>query len=120
MSDNVERRLLAVLNNPTTSPYGNPIPGLELLGVDVPASDDGASRLSDLPQGESVAVIVRRLSEHAQSDPELISTLREAGVVPNARIAVTQTPQQVLISSPGHDGLELSQELAHSIFVEKV
>jgi DtxR family Mn-dependent transcriptional regulator len=120
MSDNVERRLLAVLNNPTTSPYGNPIPGLDLLGVEATPTDDGASRLSDLPQGESVAVIIRRLSEHAQSDPELISTLRDAGVVPNARVAVTQTPQQVVISSPGHEGLELSQELAHSIFVEKV
>ena len=99
-----------------------PLDGMQalVLGVDVPAAEDGASRLSDLPQGESVAVIVRRLSEHAQSDPELIATLREAGVVPNARVAVTQTPQQVVISSPGHDGLELSHELAHSIFVEKV
>ena len=31
MSENVERRLLAVLDNPTTSPYGNPIPGLEAV-----------------------------------------------------------------------------------------
>lgn len=27
MSEEVERRLVEVLNNPTTSPYGNPIPG---------------------------------------------------------------------------------------------
>ena len=33
MSEDVERRLLEVLGNPTTSPYGNPIPGLGELGV---------------------------------------------------------------------------------------
>jgi DtxR family Mn-dependent transcriptional regulator len=32
MSEAVERRLLVLLNNPTTCPHGNPIPGLEELG----------------------------------------------------------------------------------------
>lgn len=120
MSENVERRLLAVLDNPTTSPYGNPIPGLELLGADHAATADGATRIADLPQGEPVAVIVRRLSEHAQSEQSLIAELREAGVVPNARVTVTVSPQKVLISTPGHDGLELSDDIAHAVFVDKV
>ncbi|MGW0035771.1 iron dependent repressor, metal binding and dimerization domain protein [Gordonia sp. NPDC003376] len=120
MSENVERRLLQVLDNPTTSPYGNPIPGLEALGADVSSPTDTASRVADLPQGEPVAVIVRRVAEHAQSDRELIADLREAGVVPNARVTVTVTPQHVEIDTPGHDGLVLSGEMAHSIFVDKV
>ncbi|AZG44175.1 Iron-dependent repressor IdeR [Gordonia insulae] len=120
MSENVERRLLTVLDNPTTSPYGNPIPGLDLLGVEHAAPADTATRLSDLPQGAPVAVIVRRLSEHAQSDQALIGDLREAGVVPNARVTVTITPDKAVVSSAGHEGLELSEEMAHSLFVEKV
>ncbi|CAN5542737.1 hypothetical protein BH09ACT4_BH09ACT4_20720 [soil metagenome] len=36
MSEQVERRLLELLNHPTESPYGNPIPGLDQLG-DMPA-----------------------------------------------------------------------------------
>ncbi|GAA1480572.1 metal-dependent transcriptional regulator [Gordonia sinesedis] len=120
MSENVERRLLAVLDHPTTSPYGNPIPGLEQLGAVEAVTDDGATRLSDLPQGDEVAVIVRRLSEHAQTDTDLIAKLRDAGVVPNARVTVTSHPQRVEIDTPGHDGLTLSPEMAHSIFVEKV
>jgi DtxR family Mn-dependent transcriptional regulator len=36
MSEEVERRLMKVLNNPTTSPYGNPIPGLGLLWAGPP------------------------------------------------------------------------------------
>ena len=31
MSDAVERKLVALLDNPTISPYGNPIPGLDEL-----------------------------------------------------------------------------------------
>ncbi|MBT0567924.1 metal-dependent transcriptional regulator [Williamsia sp. CHRR-6] len=120
MSENVERRILEVLDHPTTSPYGNPIPGLDLLGVDVAPAADNATRLSDLPEGEPVAVIIRRLSEHAQDDPGLIAELREAGVVPNARVSVTISGGSVLISTPGHAGLRLSSEMAHSIQVEKV
>lgn len=120
MSENVERRLLAVLDSPTTSPYGNPIPGLELLGAERAALTDAAVRLSDLPQGEPVVVIVRRLAEHVQSDNELISSLREAGVVPNARVTVTASTQNVTVTTPGHEGLVLNEEMAHAIFVEKI
>ncbi len=35
MSEDVERRLVKVLDNPTTSPFGNPIPGLFDLGIGV-------------------------------------------------------------------------------------
>ena len=34
MSETVERRLLELLDHPTESPYGNPIPGLDELGED--------------------------------------------------------------------------------------
>ena len=41
MSETVERRLLEILDHPTESPYGNPIPGLDELGqTDVPESGD--------------------------------------------------------------------------------
>ncbi|WP_026917756.1 metal-dependent transcriptional regulator [Gordonia shandongensis] len=118
MSEEVERRLVEVLDNPTTSPYGNPIPGLDLLGLELTAVEDEAVRLVDLPQGES-AVVIARMSEHAQSDPEVISDLRRGGIVPNARVTANVTPRAVIISVPGHDGMTLSSELAHAIFVIK-
>lgn len=50
MSEEVERRLVEVLNNPTTSPYGNPIPGLALLGLDRPVdAPETLIRLTDVP-----------------------------------------------------------------------
>src|SRR5690606_32637859 len=33
MSDEVERRILTLLQDGTSSPYGNPVPGLEELGL---------------------------------------------------------------------------------------
>lgn len=121
MSEEVERRLVEVLNHPTTSPYGNPIPGLDELGVAPSASaDEKLVRLSDLPTGQSVAVVVRRLSEHIQTDPEIINQLREAGVVPDARVTVETKPGAVIILVPGHEGYELSDEMAHAVQVKLV
>ncbi|GAB4584882.1 iron dependent repressor, metal binding and dimerization domain protein [Nocardia sp. NPDC127526] len=121
MSEEVERRLVEVLNHPTTSPYGNPIPGLDELGVQ-PSSgaEEKLVRLSDLPAGQSAAVVVRRLSEHIQTDPEIINQLREAGVVPDARVNVETKPGSVVILVPGHAGFELSDEMAHAVQVKLV
>ncbi|NNH71088.1 metal-dependent transcriptional regulator [Nocardia uniformis] len=121
MSEEVERRLVEVLNHPTTSPYGNPIPGLDELGVEGAVStDEKLVRLSDLPTGQSVAVVVRRLSEHIQTDPEVINQLREAGVVPDARVTVETKPGAVIILVPGHEGYELSDEMSHAVQVKLV
>ncbi|MFD3507096.1 metal-dependent transcriptional regulator [Nocardia sp. NPDC058666] len=121
MSEEVERRLIEVLNHPTTSPYGNPIPGLDELGLaDAPVVEEKLIRLSDLPNGALHAVVVRRLAEHIQTDPEVIGRLREAGVVPDARVTVETKPGAVLITVPGHNGFELSEEMAHAVQVRLV
>src|SRR3954470_8575572 len=49
MSEQVERRVLELLDHPTESPYGNPIPGLAELGVkSAPAFMDGVINLVEL------------------------------------------------------------------------
>jgi len=124
MSDDVERRLVQVLDNPTISPFGNPIPGLSALGLEpTGAEPDGAIlvRLTELPAGDSVAVVVRQLTEHVQGDVALIGRLKEAGVVPNARVLVqTGAGGDVTIVVTGHANVELPHEMAHAVKVEKV
>lgn len=124
MSEDVERRLVQVLDNPTVSPFGNPIPGLNVLGMDqTHTSHDGANlvRLTELPAGNSVAVVVRQLTEHVQGDAALIGRLKEAGVVPNARVLVeTSLGGDVTIVVSGHENVELPHEMAHAVKVEKV
>jgi DtxR family Mn-dependent transcriptional regulator len=124
MSEDVERRLVQVLNNPTTSPFGNPIPGLAELGLT--STPPGAERinlvrLTELPAGMPVAVVVRQLTEHVQGDVELIGRLNEAGVVPNARVTVEVNDNGgVMIVIPGHEQVELPHHMAHAVKVEKV
>lgn len=121
MSEEVERRLVEVLDNPTTSPYGNPIPGLDLLGSSRPAPQpEDLVRLSDIAQGTPSAVVVRRLAEYVQSDPDTIARLRDAGVVPDARVTVSVSPGVVTISVPGHDDVDLPEEMAHAVQVRKI
>ena len=62
MSETVERRLLELLDHPTESPYGNPIPGLAELGeLDAPREfRDGVESLTTvgrrgLPPGAGAA-----------------------------------------------------------------
>jgi DtxR family transcriptional regulator, Mn-dependent transcriptional regulator len=124
MSEDVERRLVRVLDNPTTSPFGNPIPGLAELGL--ASSGSGADqinlvRLTELPAGMPVAVVVRQLTEHVQGDVELIGRLKDAGVVPNARVTVEANDRGgVMIVIPGHEQVELPHHMAHAVKVEKV
>jgi DtxR family Mn-dependent transcriptional regulator len=56
---------------------------------------------------------------------ELIGRLKEAGVVPNARVTVQVTEDHgeqggVLILIPGHQEVELPHHMAHAVKVEKV
>ncbi|MDT5361933.1 MAG: DtxR family transcriptional regulator, Mn-dependent transcriptional regulator [Mycobacterium sp.] len=121
MSEKVERRLVKVLNNPTTSPYGNPIPGLGLLGLDRPIGDpETLIRLTDVPPGRPTAVVVRRLAEHVQSDPDVIGRLRALGIVPDAHVTVETRRGSVTITVSGHGGFDLTEEMAHAVQVKQV
>lgn len=121
MSEQVERRLVELLGHPTESPYGNPIPGLDLLG-DVPAAQFeqgvvGLVRRLDAADGP-VQGTVRRLAEPAQVDPELLQQLKGAGVVPGATGDYRYSEGYVLVQMDGaEEGLELPVEVASHIFL---
>ena len=83
MSETVERRLVDLLDHPTESPYGNPIPGLDELGESrpgrrVPRRHGAAGRPGR--RGAGASVRVRRISEELQKDEPLMGTLRRIGV----------------------------------------
>ena len=122
MSEQVERKLLAMLNHPTESPYGNPIPGLEELG-DMPAGvfAHGVTNLVELVRGrgEPITATIRRLGEPAQVDPELLLQLKQAGVMPGSVGVFSPAGSYVLVQVEGFGaGLELPNEVAGHIFVE--
>lgn len=119
MSDDVERRLIEVLDDPRTSPYGNPIPGLERIGYSVSAENDPTSvRLSALDTDVPHRVRIRAIGENVQIDTELISEFRAAGVEPLKTVTATRRGHLVeLESSDGHR-VELDGDHAHAIQVD--
>ncbi len=118
MSETVERRLVELLDHPTQSPYGNPIPGLDELGESPPAEDfmDGVVSLSAAAGTEEVRVHVRRISEEMQKDEGLMSALRRAGALPDRTVVILGTTEGVLVGSGG-ESAEIDFEAADHIFV---
>lgn len=102
VSDDVERRLVTILGGPTHSPYGNPIPGLDELGVDVPAATDidGGVALPEVASAPT-QVEVRRLAEPLQADREAMEGLRRVGAVPGGVVDVEATSSGVLLRGHG-------------------
>ncbi len=105
ISEDVERRLIQILDHPTVSPYGNPIPGLDELG-EVGAVEDFLEGVESLyavvagmrGAGQETKVMVRRISEPIQTAPELMEVLRRAGVLPGKVITVATATGGVLLS----------------------
>src|SRR6266536_1345879 len=116
MSEAVERRLIDILGHPTQSPYGNPIPGLAELGDD--EHDDrpgGAMALTQIPAAAG-RVVVRRIGEPIQSDTDLLTRLRHAGLRPNAVMLITRVGNRVLIGT-GSQVVELDEATAAHVYV---
>ena len=84
MSEAVERKLVKLLDHPTTSPYGNPIPGLDQLdgGEPAPPVEANLVRIDEVARRGGGKVEVRRIAEHVQLDPDLMADLKSAGSVP--------------------------------------
>jgi DtxR family Mn-dependent transcriptional regulator len=126
MSDAVELRLLQILGNPTESPYGNPIPGLEELQTSSAASGIEDFRIGVEPldkvldaTGESVRVLVRRIAEPVQTDDGAMAVLRKAGALPGREVDSTLDAEGVLVGSREAGGV-ISDETAGHIFVSRV
>ena len=121
MSEQVERRLAALLEHPRVDPYGNPIPGLGELGE----QPNGIGFLDDVVPlaGEGVPavpaqVVVARIAEPLQVDTELLARLSDAGVTPGARVDVERGEAVVTVGVPGSGVvLDLPDDVARHIFV---
>jgi len=122
MSEAVERRLLELLDHPTESPYGNPIPGLHELGeaADGEQFMDGVEPLSEVAtSAEPIRVLIRRIGDPIQNDESLMSALRRVGALPDKVVTVAAAAGGVLIGSGG-EAAEIDHESASHLFVHRL
>ncbi len=122
MSEAVERRLMELLDHPTESPYGNPIPGLAELGAEGGAEDFMAD-VEPLDvvatSAEGLWVRIRRISEEVQKDEALMAALRRVGALPDREVRVAAGPEGILVGSVGETA-EITHELAAHLFVRRI
>jgi DtxR family Mn-dependent transcriptional regulator len=85
ISGAVEERVTASLNNPTTCPHGNPIPG-SVPNARAYLKDQGAVRLSTLAPGEKATILL--ISEVVEDEEALILYLHEKGLTPGTQLIV--------------------------------
>ncbi|QDB78252.1 metal-dependent transcriptional regulator [Georgenia sp. 311] len=118
MSEQVEHRLVALLDHPHHDPYGNPIPGLAELGeISVAA---GASQLRQLAavDGED-EVVLRRIGEPLQVDVELLARFAEVGIRPGARLRLQRGPGFVSLRAEGSElVLDVPADVTRHLFVD--
>jgi len=119
MSEAVERRLIELLDRPTESPYGNPIPGLQELGAEVGEEFMDNVVPLDSVTGERTRVRIRRISEEVQKDESLMSALRRVGALPDCDVMVSEGPVGVLVGAAGETA-EIDHEVARHIFVRPI
>ncbi len=120
MSEKVERKILDIIGDGHESPYGNPIPGLDELGMEV--SDNFLSGLVALTESAGPApttVTIRRIGEPVQVEPEALALLTSAGIMPGARVNIVREEGRVIVVREGADrstGVSLPEDVARHVF----
>ncbi|MFI9381635.1 metal-dependent transcriptional regulator [Kutzneria sp. NPDC052558] len=122
MSEAVERKLVALLGHPTTSPYGNPIPGLDKLGEGgkpAPSPEPGLVRVDEVARRGGGQVEVRRIAEHVQIDEELMAELKTVGLIPGNTVQVQGGPAAAAVVEVHGLGAvaKIDASVAHAVLV---
>ena len=109
MSDEVEERLVELLNNPTTCPHGNPIPG-----SDAPRRQVFA--LAETKPGDTVRLEV--VTEQVEINMEALAYLSAHGFVPGADARVRdKAPDGTLTLDLRDQTIALGPALAQQLYV---
>jgi DtxR family Mn-dependent transcriptional regulator len=68
------------------------------------------------------AVIVRRISEQVQSDPDLMLQLKDSGIQPGRQVTLCASDDYVRVTNADETGRasELSRDIASHVFVTRV
>lgn len=124
ISTDVEQRLVAILDRPQLSPYGNPIPGLDELGgppgtAGGPGAGQPLTLLAARSGPDPAAVKIERIGELIQTDIEALEILQRAGLLPGATVQVVAGRDAVHIrpaTDPAAEPVLVPDEMAEHVF----
>ena len=113
ISDAVEQRLIALLDNPTTCPHGNPIPGMESTMVH--PSLGNLQTMTDAARSGGPATL-SRISEQLQGDVSAMRFLRTSGLRPGVTAGLRAGAAGV-VADVGGSAVEVPRTTADHIYV---
>lgn len=113
ISGAVEARVIASLNNPTTCPHGNPIPG-SVANARSYLKDQGAVRLSTLAAGQTAAILC--ISEVVEDEEALILYMHEKGLTPETQLTMLAQNDS---KEEGHEESVKLQVAGHEVCISK-
>ena len=133
MGDEVEQRLVEVLAEYTTSPFGNHIPGLDAL-VD-PKDSDGVAQLrtsvqalkeretvraSDIDTGTQTRAILLAINEIVQVEHKIMAKLATFNMSLGSEVTLQTAEDGDLLVSNAHGSVTIPEELSHALRVQIV
>ncbi|AKE39331.1 Iron (Metal) dependent repressor, DtxR family [Corynebacterium camporealensis] len=118
MSEEVEKRMVTVLEDPSRSPFGNPIPALDELGVKTSPQEFG-TRAIDLQDGVETPATIVQINEILQVDADTFRELHTAGIQVGAEVTVVNHNGAITLKTDSGAQVELLDDLAHAIRIEK-
>jgi DtxR family transcriptional regulator, iron-dependent repressor len=107
--------VIASLNNPTTCPHGNPIPG-SVASARTYLKDRGAVRLSTLANGEKATILL--ISEVVEDEEALIHYLHEKGLTPGTQLKVLGFDGEFKGANEGEENFRL-QAKEREVYISK-
>src|SRR5699024_7364175 len=129
MSDEVEQRLVEVLDEHDTSPFGNPIPRLNFLtgqaaddadfAQTAVAEDPNSVRAADLATGEAHVAVVASFRDSVQVVCCLMDRLRVAGIFSGVTVTVSPTDDHLILRGESAEAA-FPSEPAHAVRVRNV
>ncbi|HUQ62502.1 MAG TPA: metal-dependent transcriptional regulator [Acidimicrobiales bacterium] len=109
MSDEVEQRIVTLLNNPATCPHGNPIPGAGGPVLDLTA-------IAETEPGTRVRL--ERVTEQVEVDLEALIYLDDHGFIPGAAAEVrSRAPDGTVTLDLENGSIALGPALASQLYV---
>lgn len=120
MSEEVERRVVTVLDEPTRSPFGNPIPALDELGAAANAPVEFGTRVNDLRLKAPARAKVLQISEILQVPLPSGESLTAAGDIIGETVTLTPIDGGgvEVEREQGGETVTLTPDVAHGLRVE--
>lgn len=135
MGVEVEKRLISVLDNHSTLPFGNPVPGLDKLGeadpvpedgsvtdpVDDtevradPVPEDGSHRAADIDLSAPTKATIVSFNEIVQVEHKVISQLGQNDIRPGVTVTIQDTPDGLTITTEDGSVVVVPEGLGHAI-----